>query len=548
MTIPASFLDEVRARASLSTVVQRSTPLKKAGREWKACCPFHQENSPSFTVNDEKGFYHCFGCGAHGDVIRWMMEQNGMQFLDVVKELAAAAGMEVPAPDPQAAERAQRRDATVDINARAQRFFAGQLQADNDAKIYLAGRGISDGLIERFNIGFAPNSRPGQLSPLMAALEGVDSADLEKLGLVKRNPDTGAAYDFFRRRIIIPIHDARGGVIGFGGRILGDGEPKYLNSPDTPVFDKGRALFNLHRAAPAARAKGRLLIVEGYMDVIGLDAVGFDAAVAPNGTALTEHQLFLAWKIVDVPTVCFDGDNAGRKAAARAAYRALPVMEPGKSLRFAFPPDGSDPDDLARTGGLEAVNAMVEAGEALVDVIWRDLLARFDVRNPDQRAALATEIKRVLASARNPDVRSAYADTLRQLFQAAGARQAAAPGHHQARGRGRNVNIAVESALILGIIDNPSVLDVHGASISGLRWRSDDHKHLATVLASAVDAQDDGGNALDRETVLAAVERAGMTEFVALMRREALQMPFSAETDPQRAALLVLDALRANFT
>lgn len=546
MSIPAAFLDELRTRSSLSSRIQRSTPLKKAGREWKGCCPFHQEKTPSFTVSDEKGFYHCFGCSAHGDIIRWMTDQEGMLFLDAVRELAAAAGLEMPAPDPKAAERAKRRDATVDINARAQRFFAAGLSADSNgsqatlAREYLEQRGIGAGLVERFGIGLAPYTKTGAPSPLCAALKDIAPAELEKMGLVKRSPDGERVYDFFRGRIMIPIHDARGGVIGFGGRIIGPGEPKYLNSPDTPVFDKGRTLYNIHRASPPARAKGRLLIVEGYMDVIGLDRVGFDTAVAPNGTALTEHQLFLAWKLVDVPTVCFDGDKPGRRAAVRAALRALPLMEPGKSLRFAFPPEGQDPDDLARSGGLPSVNAMVDAAVPLIDVVWRDMLERFDVRDPDRRAALGSEIRATLKGIRNPDVRESYAASFRELFAAAGARTRSTPGHHVARGRGRNVAHAVEAALVLGVIDHPGILAVHGDAIGNLRWKDENHRRLAGILADAA-----GEGPVDPP---AAIEAAGMSEFVGQLRGEALMMPFTAEKDPARAQKLLFDALRANFT
>jgi DNA primase len=544
MTIPAAFLDELRARTALSARIQRTTPLKKAGREWKACCPFHQEKTPSFTVNDEKGFYHCFGCGAHGDIIRWMTDQEGMQFLDAVRELADAAGLDLPAPDPQAAERARRREATVDINARAQRFFAASLAPERGsteaqrARDYLAARGIDESLRERFGIGFAPYTRAGQPSPIQACISDVDSAELERMGLVKRSPDGERVYDFFRGRIMIPIHDARGGVIGFGGRLVGDGEPKYLNSPDTPVFDKGRTLFNIHRASAPARAKGKLLIVEGYMDVIGLDRVGFDAAVAPNGTALTEHQLFLAWKLVDVPTVCFDGDTAGRRAAVRAALRALPLMEPGKSLRFAFPPDGQDPDDLARSGGLESINAMVDAAQPLIDVVWRDLTERYNVRDPDRRAALAAEIKTLIGSIRSPEVRSSYHAAFRDLFQSAGQRTRAA-GHHVSRGRGRNIAHAVEAALVVGIVDHPRILETFGGAIANLRWREEDHRRLATALA---DAAEDGQ--LDPPVV---IEAAGLTELVGRLRTDALAMPFMREPDPARAQDLLVQALRANF-
>jgi DNA primase len=545
MSLTPQFLDELRARTTLSTLIGRTLTIKRAGREWKACCPIHNEKTPSFTINDEKGFWHCFGCSAHGDAIRWLTDQRGLSFMDAVKELAAEAGMEVPASDPQAAARAKTRDASLEINARALRFFSGRLDAregDTDASaavLYLSNRGIDGHAIAKFDIGYAPDSRPGKGAPLKEALSTVAPAELEKLGLIKRNKDSGTVYDFFRRRIIIPIHDPRGGVIGFGGRIVGAGEPKYLNSPDTPVFDKGRSLFNMHRAAAPARAKDRLLIVEGYMDVIGLDSVGFDTAVAPNGTALTEQQLFLAWRLVDTPTVCFDADNAGRKAAYRAAYRALPVMEPGKGLRFATLPDGKDPDDLAREQGLEAVNAMVEAALPLVDIIWRDLTERYDMKNPDKRAAMSVDIKRLLASIRNGDVREAYTLALRERFGAAGKRSSATGGRPVRAG---NVALAVEAALLLGLVDMPEAIDQCGRAVSSFPWKTEDHAHLATVL---YDAGENGP--INRQQAIEAIERAGMTEFVSQLRRGALRMPFATETNPARAHDMLVAAIRDNF-
>lgn len=540
------WLDELRSRVTMSTVVMRTVPLKRAGREWKACCPFHNEKTPSFYVNDEKGFAHCFSCSKHLDVIGWMVEQMGLSFMDAVKELAAEAGMEVPASDPQAAEKAKAREGAIGINERAARFFRSKLApnegAAKDPRHYLTGRGISDAMMDRFIIGFAPDSKFGTPSVLMQALDGVDPKAAEQLGLIRRNPDTGKVTDFFRRRIIIPIHDARGGVIGFGGRILGDGEPKYLNTPDTPVFDKGRTLFNIHRASPPARAKGRLLIVEGYMDVIGLDSVGCDYSVAPNGTALTEQQLFIAWKLVDVPTVCFDGDNAGRKAAARAAYRALAVMEPGRSLSFAFPPEGKDPDDLAREGGLEAINEMIEQALPLVEVIWRDLATRHDIKNPDQKAAMSAEIKRLLTGIKNEDVRGAYRETLLERFTGVTKRQAA--GNAARRHGLRSVSAAVEAALALGVFYHPGVIEEHRIDVTRLPWKWDEHRHLATVVYNA------GENVVDLTTpemAIAAVEKAGLTDFVRDLKQTALKMPFLADLPPEQCRNLLAEALRQNF-
>lgn len=550
MTIPVAFLDELRTRTTLSSIVSQTTPLKKAGREWKACCPFHQEKSPSFTVNDEKGFYHCFGCQAHGDAIRWLTDQRGLTFIDAVKDLAARAGMEVPAPDPRSAERERSRGTSVDTMARAQKWFAGWLAHDEHgaaSRDYLAQRGIRPLTIERFGVGFAPSSGIG------AAIreDGQTDEDLEKLGLIRINPDTGEVRDFFRRRIMIPIHDARGNVIAFGGRIIGSGEPKYLNSPDTPIFDKGRTLFNLHRAAVHARATGKLLIVEGYMDVIGVDSAGFEAAVAPNGTALTEAQLALAWRLVDSPVVCFDGDRAGRKAAVRAALRAIAVMEPGKTLRFAFPPDGQDPDDVARAGGLEAVNMLVDSARPLLDVIWHDLLERFDFRKPDSRAALSAEIKSLLKGIQNVDVRSAYRDAFRELYGAAGKRQGSVhhPRHDGLRRQGSSVADAVENTLALGVLGQLSRFDAWFETVDLLKWRDPDTKRLMGVLTSAYIDAGDAKVPFDADFAAKAIEAAGLSDHVANLRHGVvLRMPFLEETDIEAARPLLFDALRANFT
>jgi DNA primase len=324
LTLSPAFLDELRARTSLSTLIGRTLKLQKAGREWKACCPFHNEKTPSFYVNDEKGFYHCFGCSAHGDAIRWLTDARGLSFMDAVKELADAAGMEVPAPDPKARERAERAAGLTEVTEAAARWFEEQLAGieGGEARAYLDRRRIGEAARRRFRFGFAPDSR----GKLKGALRALGTNRLVEAGLLiapegDSPTGTGSArepYDRFRGRLMIPIRDPRGRVIAFGGRILGSGEPKYLNSPDTPLFDKGRTLFNLDNAGPASRESGRILVVEGYMDVIALDQAGIGDAVAPLGTALTEGQIARLWRLVPCPVLCFDGDAAGQKAAAGA--------------------------------------------------------------------------------------------------------------------------------------------------------------------------------------------------------------------------------------
>lgn len=540
MSLTPAFLDELRARTTLSTLVQRTVPLKKNGKEWKACCPVHSEKSPSFYVNDEKGFVHCFGCGYHKDAIGWLIDQHGMQFMDAVKELADAAGMDVPAPDPQAAERQKRRSDSTSIMDKAVHWFMDQLmqpdRASSDARAYLEQRGIDASLWTKFGIGFAPNSKMGE-TPHMAKL-GASPDTLVELGLVKRNDDTGALYDFFRRRLMIPIYDARGQAIAFGGRIIGSGEPKYLNSPDTPIFDKGRTLYNIHRAAPKARATGRLIVVEGYMDVIGLARVGIEEAVAPNGTALTEAQMALAWKLVDEPIVCMDGDRAGKQAALRAAMRALPVLAPGKGLAFVFPPEGKDPDDVAQEGGAPAVDAMMSQRFSIADVLWKEALDRMDKRTPEQVSRVKSELRSLVDSIRDPDVRSAYFNEFRSRFEALERRGQVLPGG--AAPARKAVNTAVQDAIIKGLLLHPKVVASSLELVVRMPWANPDHARLAEGLMSIHDEHypempDDIDPGLQKYGVsdIAAAVRASTT----------LRFPFLSERDRNVAQKMLVEAL-----
>ena len=386
MTLSPAFLDELRARTLLSGVIAPSVKLLRAGREWKACCPFHQEKTPSFTVNDDKGFYHCFGCGAHGDAIRFLTDARGLPFMEAVKELAGKAGLDVPAADPRDQERAQRATGLTDVMAAAQKWFADTLASPEgtDARAYLAKRGIDPATTARFGLGLAPNAR----NRLKAALNSYGEDSLVATGMLIRPEEQGDTYDRFRGRLMIPIRDPRGRVIAFGGRILGDGEPKYLNSPETELFDKGRTLYNIDRAAPASRTAKRLIVVEGYMDVIALDRAGIAEVVAPNGTAVTEAQLERMWRLDPAPILCFDGDSAGQKAAIRAAARALPHLAPERTLRFVALPQGQDPDDLFRSGGRAALDAVFAEPQPLVERLWLHERDAAPLTTPEARAGL----------------------------------------------------------------------------------------------------------------------------------------------------------------
>ncbi len=414
MALSPQWLDELRARTTLSTLVGRTVPMKRAGNEWRGCCPFHEEKTPSFYVNDAKAFYHCFGCGAHGDAIGWMIDQRGLAFIDAVKELASEAGLEMPALDPLAKEREEERAELHDVTTAAARWFCARLQAAEGATArgYLLRRGVSDEQVAAFEVGFAPDRRDGVTAALPFSPE-----QLTQVGLLVE-AEGRANYDRFRDRLIIPIHDARGRVIGFGGRTLSDGTPKYLNSPETPLFDKGRTLFNLHRAAPAARAAGRLLVVEGYLDVIALAGAGVAEVVAPLGTAVTEAQLELLWRHVDVPILCFDGDAAGERAAARAAERALPLLKGGRSLAFVTLPDGMDPDDVVKRGGGAALEHLLAGAEAMVDRLYRAARGTTPLRSPEAKAAVRAKLDSLAALVTDRDLARDYGRALRdRLYQ-----------------------------------------------------------------------------------------------------------------------------------
>ena len=417
MAITPQWKDELRARITLSTLVMRTVKLTRAGREWKGCCPFHEEKTPSFYVNDQKQFYHCFGCGAHGDAISWMVDHAGLQFMDAVKELAAMAGMEVPAPDPAQAKRAEQRASLIDVTDAAQAFYVASLGGPNGkaARDYLERRGFSPQVMREFGFGWAPDDRQA----LPKALSQFGEEMLEGAGMRAAN-EQGERYDRFRGRVMLPIQDARGRVIAFGGRILDkrDGVAKYLNSPDTELFDKGRTLYNLHRAAPAARQSGRVVVVEGYMDVIALANVGIKDVVAPLGTALTEMQLELLWRMVDAPVLCFDGDAAGQRAAMRAITRALPLLAPMRSLSIVRLPAGLDPDDLIKAQGTAAMERLLASPASLIETLWEFESNAQPLVTPEAKAGLKARLMAHVDTIADPEVKSLYRRELSDRFSA----------------------------------------------------------------------------------------------------------------------------------
>jgi DNA primase len=393
--IPSTFIDELMSRTDIVEVINARVPLKKAGREYKACCPFHGEKTPSFTVSSSKQFYHCFGCGAHGTALGFLMDYEHLSFPDAVEELASLAGLEVPR---EQASGQDRRPDLYGVLETAAAYYQEQLKHSPHAIRYLKARGVSGATAATFGIGYAPDEWDGLLKR-----SGTDEASARRLAVagLAIERDSGGFYDRFRGRLMFPIRDARGRTIAFGGRVLGDGEPKYLNSPETPLFHKGRELYGLYEARQVLRHIPRLLVVEGYMDVIGLHEAGVPWAVATLGTATTPDHLERLFRVTEEVVFCFDGDRAGRQAAWRALENSLPAMRDGRQVRFLFLPEGEDPDSLVRAEGADAFTERLKGALPLSEYLHDDLASKVDLGSLDGRARLAELAKPLIA--RVPD-------------------------------------------------------------------------------------------------------------------------------------------------
>lgn len=421
MSLPPGFLDELRTRLSLSDVVGRkvmwdarkSNPGK--GDMW-APCPFHQEKSASFHVDDRKGFYYCFGCQSKGDAISFVRETENVGFMEAIEILAGEAGLEVPKQDPRAQEKADERTELAQVMEHAVQFFRLQLRTGgaSSAREYLDGRGLSEAALERFEIGFAPDAWQGMWDHLTG--KGVSPENILAAGLGKPSSKGGKPYDTFRNRIIFPIRDARGRCTAFGGRAMDPNDnAKYLNSPETLLFDKGRSLYNHGPAREAAGKGAPLIVAEGYMDVIALAEGGFGACVAPLGTAITENQLHLLWRISDEPIIALDGDKAGLRAAQRLIDLSLPLLEAGKSLRFALMPEGKDPDDLIRGEGPEAVQTVIDAAMPMVQLLWDKEIEGKVFDSPERKASLDKILREKIMLIRDPSIRSHYGQAIKDM-------------------------------------------------------------------------------------------------------------------------------------
>ncbi len=420
MRLPPNLLDEIRARLPVSQIVAKRVQLKRAGREFKGLSPFKQEKTPSFTVNDEKGFYHCFATGEHGDIFTFLIKTEGISFPEAVERLADEAGVSLPKQPDYNPERESQRAKQLKLMTDAAAFFTAQLHANSgsEAREYIARRQLDHATVDTFGLGYAPNSR-NALKDHLAKL-GYSVNDMITTGMLIGGEDIATPYDRFRHRIMFPIHDLKGRVVAFGGRAMDPDQPaKYLNSPETPLFHKGAVLYNSHRARPAAYDAGEVIAVEGYMDVIALAKAGFMQSVAPLGTALTSDQLGLLWRMSSEPILCFDGDAAGQKAAYRAIDTALPLLQAGQSLRFAFLSSGLDPDDLIRQQGSDAMREVLNHAQPLADVLWQREWNASDWSTPERRAGLEKRLRHLVSEIKDPGVRSHYGQALRERLDAA---------------------------------------------------------------------------------------------------------------------------------
>jgi DNA primase len=553
MRFPPQFLDELRARLPVSEVVGRRVKLKKSGREWKGLSPFNQEKTPSFFVNDQKGFFHDFSSGKHGDIFGFVMETEGVTFPEAVERLAAMAGLPVPKLSKEAEEREDRRKTLHDIMELAAKFYEATLasRAGAAARGYLADRGIAPATQLKFRLGYAPADRFALKEHLGS--HGIPVADMVEVGLLIAGDDIAVPFDRFRNRVMFPICDFRDRVIAFGGRALDKEAPaKYLNSPETPLFHKGATLFNGATARAAAHHGATVIAVEGYVDVIAMVTAGFPATVAPLGTALTEDQLALLWKMADEPVLCFDGDKAGRSAAYRAIDLALPQLRLGKSLRFASLPQGQDPDDLVRSGGSEAVAEVIAGARPLSDMLWLRETEAGTYDTPERRAALAARVAQVASTVGDEAVRKYYreelANRLRGLFAARepvderprrmGGEPRQRSGQFAGRGRTRGGSAnprdflapvsprlatsplvrgirsalpAREALILLAVINHPWLLEAHAEEFAELEFRAADADRLRGAILDA----GAGHQLTDGAELRAALEARGMAPVLA---------------------------------
>ena len=480
MNFQPSFLDEIRSRIGLVDFISRKVKLSKKGHEYSGLCPFHSEKTPSFTVNEAKGFFHCFGCGAHGDVIGFLMRLENLTFPESVERLAGEAGLMLPQSSPKEVQREKKKADLYQAMEIACNLFQRSLQNGVNSRVqqYLRTRNLTSDAIERFRIGFAPESRNHLRSALSDRL--ISESVLIECGLLINPENGGEPYDRFRNRVTFPIFDQRNRVIAFGARALGEAQPKYLNSPETPLFNKGNVLYGLSTVRSSAIKSGRVVVVEGYTDVIAMVTAGIEA-VAPMGTALTENQMLLLWRLSPEPILCFDGDNAGLRAAQRAADRALPLLKPGKSLRFVYLPVGEDPDSMIRAAGPTAMWDILQNSVPLSQLIWDLETDGKSFDTPERLAGLEYQLERRAKAVDDAKVRYQYIQTFRSMIRQIGftsrAKNFAQNGHKSNRVQ-TATRITPESpakrreAMLLAVlIKSPDLLDEYAEEVGALEFQ-----------------------------------------------------------------------------
>ncbi len=509
MSFSQRFLDEIRARIGLADRIARKVKLTKRGREFSGLCPFHNEKTPSFTVNEDKGFFHCFGCGAHGDVIGFVMRTENSSFPEVVERLAEEAGLEVPVSSPEERRRAEQAVSLYGVTEKACAWFEATLKSPSGAvaRDYLAGRGLDSEAMARFRIGYAPDSRERLKTALIGA--GVTESLLVTAGLLIVPEDGRASYDRFRGRVIFPIFDRRGRPVAFGGRMLGEGTPKYLNSPDTPLFQKGHLLYGWSHALKGARETGTLVVSEGYMDVIALIRAGIPA-MAPLGTAMTESQILALWQVVPEPVLSFDGDAAGARAAMRAAERALPLLKPGCSFRFVTLPRGEDPDSLVRSRGARGMESLMVSARPLADMIWDMETRGRAVDTPERRAAVEKGLLNRARAIADRQVQDYYVRDFRRRLREAFADFSPVAGARR-RGPGAGLGLggtrrrlasdpligtedglaeARERVLVTTVLNHPDLLDDIAEEFTGAEIGSHELNSLRQAILDAAVARE----------------------------------------------------------
>lgn len=575
MRFPPHFLDEIRSRLSVSQVVSRTVKLRRNGREFTGLSPFKQEKTPSFTVNDQKGFYHCFATGEHGDIFTFLIKTQGLSFPEAVEQLANEAGVPMPVVSPEAIIRTEQNDRLREITAASAQFFSQTLFSPigENARNYLKQRGLTRELVQKFKIGYAPNSRTALIQHLES--KGYTTQEIVLSGMAIGGPDIPVPYDRFRDRIIFPIEDLKQRVIAFGGRAMDPDQPaKYLNSPETPLFHKGHQVYNGANARQAAYEQKSIIVAEGYMDVIALASAGLENAVAPLGTALTPEQIQLLWRMAEEPVLCFDGDLAGKKAAFRAVETALPLLKPGYSLKFAFLPDGKDPDDYIKENGSDEMRSILAAAKPLSEVLWQKEFLASDWDTPERRAALEQNLMNLINTIEDQNVRSHYArDVKSRLWRAfqpqkqtstsnSGQRQGNRPGNSGYKpnnwnksksGSAKNnpnfrppashsllespltrgeekQNSTNEAAIMMVLLNHPWILETEDEQVSSLKFATQGAERLRDALLEAHFTQ----KSLDRSAVQSHLEKLDLYSLAAQMQRIVAQNgPKYAEPDAE---------------